>query len=247
MNTKNKKLIVFDLDGTLAPSKSHIDKEMRDLLIKLLNKYYVSVISGGDKSQFDKQFISNLSEADFSKLILCPTCGTKMYVYKDSQWVEKYSEDFTQEEKDKIIDALEKTMKEVDFNIDKVYGKQIDDRGTQITYSANGQDTPLEVKQNWDPNFTKRKKMQDILYKYIPEFTVRSGGTNSIDITKKGIDKAYGIRKLQEELNVKLDEILFIGDALMEGGNDFPVKEMGVESLQTSGPEESKKLIADLL
>ena len=49
----------------------------------------------------------------------------------------------------------------------------------------------------WDPDFSKRKKIQAILEKTIPEFSVRLGGSTSVDVTKPGIDKAYGIRKLR--------------------------------------------------
>jgi phosphomannomutase len=56
-----KKLIVFDLDGTLAESKSSVDAEMSELLHELLAIVKVAVISGGDWSQFEKQLLSKSS------------------------------------------------------------------------------------------------------------------------------------------------------------------------------------------
>lgn len=59
-----KKLIVFDLDGTLAESKSSLDAEMSRLLYDLLAIVKVAVISGGDWPQFEKQFVANLARGE---------------------------------------------------------------------------------------------------------------------------------------------------------------------------------------
>ncbi|MCH8889020.1 HAD hydrolase family protein, partial [Patescibacteria group bacterium] len=75
----------------------------------------------------------------------------------------------------------------------------------------------------------------------------RIGGTTSIDVTKKGIDKAYGIQKIEKSLNIRRDNMLFIGDAVFPGGNDYSVKEAGVKTIQVSGPEETKEIIRELL
>ena len=93
-----KKLIVFDLDGTLAESKSSLDAEMAALLNALLGIVKVAVISGGNWPQFEKQLLANLSQDERLKnLSLLPTCGTKFYKY-ESGWKILYSEDFTDEE-----------------------------------------------------------------------------------------------------------------------------------------------------
>ncbi len=102
----------------------------------------------------------------------------------------------TADEKGKIISSLKKALDESGFKIEKVWGEEIEDRGSQITFSALGQQAPLEEKNKWDPDFTKRKKIKGILDTLIPEFSVRMGGATSIDVTKLGIDKAYGVRKL---------------------------------------------------
>ena len=80
--TSVKKLIVFDLDGTLAESKSSLDAEMSALLHDLLGIVKVAVISGGDWPQFEKQVLSHLPHDERLKnLSLLPTCGTKFYQY----------------------------------------------------------------------------------------------------------------------------------------------------------------------
>jgi HAD superfamily hydrolase (TIGR01484 family) len=238
-----KKLIVFDLDGTLAESKSPLDTEMATLFTALLNIVKVAVISGGDWPQFEKQMLSNLPHDEHLKnLSLLPTCGTKFYRYADD-WKKIYSEDFTVDEKKKINSSLKQAIESAGFKFTKVWGEQIEDRGSQITFSALGQQAPIEEKKKWDTDFTKRKKIKALLDKLIPEFSVRLGGTTSVDVTKPGIDKAYGIRKLRDTLNITFDEMIFIGDALFPGGNDYPAEETGVVSIRVRDPNESKRVI----
>jgi phosphomannomutase len=239
-----KKLIVFDLDGTLAVSKSSLDGEMAALLASLLAIVKVAVISGGGWAQFQKQVLANLPQGDhLGNLSLLPTCGTKFYRFDGEDWKKIYSEDFTADEKEKIIGALQKVIDASGFAAQKVWGETIEDRGSQITYSALGQQALIEEKEKWDPDFAKRKQMKVRIDELIPEFSVRLGGTTSIDVTKPGIDKAYGIRKLRDTLGVGIDEMIFIGDALFPGGNDYPAKEAGAYSIRVRDPEESKRVI----
>ncbi|MCR4330448.1 MAG: HAD-IIB family hydrolase [Patescibacteria group bacterium] len=238
-----KKLIVFDLDGTLAESKSSLDTEMSALLHDLLGIVKVAVISGGDWPQFEKQLLSNLPKDERLKnLSLLPTCGTKFFKYT-GDWEKIYSEDFKGDEKEKIISSLKKAIEETGFKPKKVWGEVIEDRGSQITFSALGQQAPLEEKKKWDPDFTKRKKLKADLDHLIPEFSVRLGGTTYVDVTRPGIDKAYGIRKLRDILGISIEEMIFIGDALFPGGNDYPAKEAGAVSIQVRDPNETKRVI----
>jgi phosphomannomutase len=242
-----KKLIVFDLDGTLAESKSSIDAEMSALLYDLLGIVKVAVISGGDWPQFEKQVLSNLPHDErLANLSLLPTCGTKFYRYT-AGWNKIYSEDFTAEEKKKIISSLKQAIGTSGFKVEKVWGETIEDRGSQITYSALGQQAPLEEKKKWDPDFIKRKKIKTDLEKLIPMFSIRLGGTTSVDVTKPGIDKAYGIRKLRDTLGIAIQEMIFIGDALFPGGNDYPAEETGVVSIRVRDPDESKRVIETIV
>ena len=242
-----KRLIVFDLDGTLAESKSSLDTEMSALLHDLLGIIKVAVISGGDWPQFEKQLLSNLPHDEcLENLSLLPTCGTKFYQYS-KDWEKLYSEDFTSDERKKIISSLNKAIDKTGFKVEKVWGETIEDRGSQITFSVLGQQAPIEEKKKWDPDFAKRKKIKAILDKDIPEFSVRLGGTTSVDVTKPGIDKAYGIGKLRDTLGISIQEMIFIGDALFPGGNDYPAKGAGVVSIQIKNPTESKRVIETII
>ncbi|HUY82585.1 MAG TPA: HAD-IIB family hydrolase [Acidobacteriaceae bacterium] len=242
-----KKLIVFDLDGTLAKSKSSLDAEMSALLHDLLGVAKVAVISGGDWLQFEEQLLSHLPhDEELDNLSILPTCGTKFYRHSGG-WKKLYSEDFTADEKKKIIDSLDKAFQVAGFKAEKVWGEVIEDRGSQITLSALGQQAPLAEKIKWDPDFAKRKKIKAILDPLIPGFSVRLGGATSIDVTKPGIDKAYGIRKLRDILGISLKEMIYIGDALFPGGNDYPAEQVGVISIPVRDSEDTKHVVEAII
>ena len=242
-----KKLIVFDLDGTLAPSKSSLDAEMSSLLYDLLNVVKVAVISGGAWLQFETQVLSNLPQNTLlASLSILPTCGTQFFQYT-GQWKKLYAEDFTADEKEKIVSSLNKAVLAAGFPVEKTWGETIEDRESQITYSALGQQAPLEEKVKWDADFAKRRKIKSILETLIPGFSVRLGGATSIDVTKPGIDKAYGIGKLRDILGIPLKEMIFVGDALFPGGNDYPAKQAGVISIPVRDPNETKRVIEAII
>jgi phosphomannomutase len=238
-----KKLIVFDLDGTLAASKSAIDDEMAGLLTALLRVEKVAIISGGDLPQFQTQVIARLPQSDLlDNLSLLPTCGTRFYQYKDG-WQKLYSEDLSDAQKQKIIAALNDAVAKSGFAATKTWGETIEDRESQITYSALGQQAPLDEKSKWDPDFAKRQKIKALLDASLPDFSVRLGGTTSIDITLPGIDKAYGIGKLRDILGITIAEMIYVGDALFPGGNDYPARSTGAVCIQVRDPNESKRVI----
>jgi HAD superfamily hydrolase (TIGR01484 family) len=242
-----KRLIVFDLDGTLAKSKSKLDAEGAAQLHALLGVVRVAVISGGAWPQFEAQLLSGLPRDERLKnLSLLPTCGTTFRAY-DSDWRELYSEDLTAVDKQTITAALERTFADSGFKPERAWGQVIEDRGTQITLSALGQAAPLEVKATWDPDFSKRLKIKAAIDPLLPGFSVRLGGTTSIDVTRAGIDKAYGIRKLRDVLGIPLEQMLFIGDALFEGGNDQPARTTGVACIQVRDPEETQRIIEAII
>src|SRR5580704_7320360 len=201
-----KKLIVFDLDGTLAKSKAALDDEMSSLLGRLLHVVKVAIISGGDFPQFQTQVVDHLpADSDLANLSLLPTCGTKFFRY-DGGWKRLYSEDLSAAQKEKIESSLESAVAQTGLQPAQTWGERIEDRGTQITYSALGQQAPLDAKSAWDPDFSKRQKIKTILDTMLPDFSVSLGGTTSIDVTLPGIDKAYGIRKLRDILSVPIQQ-----------------------------------------
>ena len=246
-----RRVIAFDLDNTLADSKSPITKEMAGLLQGLLARFQVCVISGGTFAQFEQQLLSHLQAPPraLAALHLMPTSGTR-YVRFDAAakaWRQEYSEDLSADQRARIAAALEEEANALGYRPAKLWGPQIEDRGTQLTFSALGQKAPVARKEAWDPDGSKKRKLREHVAKRLPEFGVRVGGTTSIDVTRPGGDKAYGVKKLIELLGVTKKDVLFIGDRLSKGGNDYPVKAMGIDCLEVSGSRDTALVIRTIL
>jgi hypothetical protein len=233
-----KKLLAFDLDDTLAITKSPIDDRMAEVLPRILDYYDVCVISGGKFDQFEQQIVNRLSASpeQLRKLHLMPTCGTRYYRYDtySKKWTLVYAENLSEQQKKTIKKVLEEAARKLGYWEDKPYGEIIEDRGSQITYSALGQQAPAEMKYGWDPDGLKKNAIRDYAAKQLNGLEVRVGGTTSVDVTIIGIDKAYGMKKLMQLLEIGKEDILFFGDKLDPGGNDYPVKAMGIDSLEVS-------------
>jgi len=244
------RIVAFDLDDTLAPSKSPLSSQMARVLADLLAVRSVCIISGGRFEQFATQVLRRLpDDADLSELHLMPTCGTRYLRHVDGEWQQVYAHDLPDDRKAAAIEALERQARALGLwePDDRVAGPRIEDRGSQITYSALGQRAAVDDKKRWDPDGGKRERLRAAVAAELPDLEVRSGGSTSIDITAKGIDKAYGIAALAKQTGIGLDEMLFVGDRLMPGGNDYPVAELGVRCHAVEGPEQTVAFLGRLI
>jgi phosphomannomutase len=229
--------VVFDLDDTLAASKSPLDPAMATALTGLLERLPVCIISGGRFEQFQTQVLDRLDAPEplLERLHLMPTCGTRYDVRRDGAWVRVYATDLCAPDKLRIAAALESASRRLGYWVAMPWGPLIEDRGSQLTYSALGQSAPLHAKVAWDPDGAKKRALVADVSALLPDLEVRGGGSTSVDVTRRGIDKAYGIRKLLSILGGTTDQLLFVGDRLDEGGNDRPVLELGVPCVAVSG------------
>jgi phosphomannomutase len=243
------RLVAFDLDDTLAPSKSPLDPRMAQLLVRLLGVVEVCVISGGQFGQFQTQLVDNLPldhpEA-LARMHLMPTCGTQYYLFDDG-WRQQYAENLTVEQKAAALAAVESEAKRLGFWESETWGPILEDRGSQITFSALGQAAPVDAKKAWDPSGAKKNALRAAVQQYLPDLEVRSGGSTSIDITRRGIDKAYGMRKLSELTGIPFDQMLFVGDRLDPDGNDFPVIALGIPTRAVDGWEDTADVVEEFL
>lgn len=243
-------LIIFDLDGTLAESKQSLTSEMAELVAKLLQKTKVAVISGGALSQFLKQVVAHLPiDARLENLYLLPTSGAALYEWRNDGWEKIYEERLSEADKDVIETAMRDAAKEtklIDFN-EEAWGEYIEYRGGQVTMSALGQQAPIAVKKEWDPNHVKRHALQAAIAERLPKFSVAMGGATTIDVTRKGIDKAYGIHQLSERLKIPESKMLYVGDELVAGGNDEAVFKTAVETRAVASPADTLHFIQTLL
>ncbi len=245
-----KQMVFFDMDGTLALSKSAIDDTMSTLLKELLAKKKVAVISGGAWPQFEKQLVSKLNAPAelLSNLYICPGGGSSMYRFVNGTREEVYSHPLSAEDKAKISSALAVALQETGFDESaQTYGERLEDRDSSMAFSALGQQAPLEIKSAWDPDHAKRDEIMAHMQPLAPDYEIRIGGTSTIDITKKGIDKAFGIQQASERLGVPIQDMLYVGDALYPGGNDEPAIKSGVDCKPVKDIEETKQLIREII
>jgi phosphomannomutase len=262
----NKKdLIVFDLDGTLAPTKAKMDAEMAGLMKQLLEAKRVAIIGGGKYELFKHQFLSELKVPKelLKKLSLFPVTSTVYLRYESgprssdlNAWKKVYAHNLTKEQIKKIYKAINAVLKEINYvPAKKVYGKTIENRGSQVTWSALGQDIVkvlgkkgVDAKNKWrDANTPVKLNIAKHLRMHLPDLEVHAAGHTSIDITKKGIDKAYGLKQIEKYLKVKIKNMVFIGDAIFPGGNDYAVVKTGVDYVPVKNPEDTKIVIKYIL
>jgi HAD superfamily hydrolase (TIGR01484 family) len=222
---------------------------MAGLLTRLIRATEVCIISGGRFEQFDSQVLQHLDADDgtLASLHLMPTCGTRYYRWADGAWQLVYAEDLAEEDKRRIVAVLEQGARDLGLWEDKAWGERIEDRGSQITFSALGQQAPPAEKYQWDPNNEKKQRLRGYAAERLPDLEVRVGGSTSVDVTRQGIDKAYGMRKLMQQLGLAADEILFVGDRLEPGGNDYPVRAVGVRCVEVACWQDTADYVERLL
>jgi HAD superfamily hydrolase (TIGR01484 family) len=242
-----KKIIVFDLDGTLAPGKQSIDAIMGHLLADLLMRCSVAVISGGDWPQFEKHLVNNLPTSSvLTRLFLLPTSGTKLYRY-ESGWKMIYADSLQAGEREAVLAALENALAKTDFRDQKGSGEVIEDRGSQITFSGLGQQAPADAKAAWDPAARKRSKLKADLDKLLPDFAIRIDGDTSIDIMRLGVDKASAMKRLSKFSGIERHDMPFVGGALYSGGNDASVRDAGYATIAVKNIEQTKLVIETII
>lgn len=243
-----KRLLAFDLDGTLAESKQPLGDQMAASLSALLAIAMVAVISGGDWPQLEKQVVSRLPrDVRLDRLFIMPTTGAKLFRFSQGAWRQVYAQNFSTTERERILAALDQAVAEARRETDQLWGPRVEDRGSQITFSALGQAAPLDAKKAWDPDMSRRQALQRQLSAALPDLSVKIGGSTSIDITRPGIDKAFAIARLVEHAGVLREEILFLGDAIYPGGNDEPVRAAGVDSIRVRDPAETVAIVDALV
>ncbi len=244
------KVVAFDIDETLTESKEPLTPEMAGLLVRLLERTKVSTVSGGKLEIFLSQIYERLpQDANMQNLYCIPTAGAALYEYADGAWKSVYEELIEPAEAEHVMAIVDKAAREsgtIDYG-QSSWGDRIEFRKSSVTLSALGQKAPIDAKKAWDPSMEKRIKLRQVIADALPDYDVKRGGATSIDITKPGINKAYGIRKLSEYLGIPIKDMLYVGDALFPGGNDEVVKETGIMTRQVTGPGETAKVIEELL
>ncbi|KFI57101.1 phosphomannomutase [Bifidobacterium choerinum] len=241
---RRMRVAAFDLDGTLARSKKPMHADIAQALSELTTLLPVAIVSGGVMPLIESQVTDMLaSGADRANLHLMPTTGTRYYRWDGAAWTKVYERDLSAADRAAAIASLERRAREQGIWTDHGWGPIIEDRGSQITYSALGQQAPVEAKERWDPDNTKKNRLAEAVQRDLPNLKVRSGGSTSVDISARDIDKAYAVRELAHATGVDVGSIAFIGDRMDPDGNDYPAAAAGTIAIRVTGPEATLRLI----
>jgi len=244
------RIVAFDLDGMLAQSPSTVPPQMADLLRRLMRDVDVCVMSGGSFDQLRKQVAEPIEEAgdgggatDLVRLHLMPVNGTHYHRWYDGSWHEVYDEEVPVGDVERVSRVLIGGAKALGLWDPHHEGDVIQDRGSQVTYSALGTEAPLEARLAWDPDGSKRESLRAYAAGRLPNLEVRSGGATAVDVTRKGVDKSYGMHRLMDRLDLNRRNVLFVGDRLDEHGNDRPVLAMGIRCVAVASWADTAALV----
>ena len=244
------KTIVFDLNGTLSKSNEPIDSETGSLLKSLLSTYIVAIVSGASWKQMQYQVLDQLDidRPEINNLYLLPTSGGSMYqVWGKYGWVAAYQNKFDRRDTVKIVKVLEDMVNDYELERPKsAWGKQIDCRECQVTFSALGPKAPVDIKEHWDFDNSKRKALVSSLQPKLQGYDIFISGKTSIDICPGGINKKFGVDELMKRLHISKDDVVYVGNSIFRGGNDYAAVEMGLEYVQVQNPEHTKNWIRGL-
>jgi len=238
----------FDIDGTLAESRQRITSKIAKKIAKLSINNNVAIISGASLDQILDNVVSRIKNSNNKNIYLLPTSGASLFEYKNKEWTEVYNHGIAESEVKNIKINLKNGFKKAGIPFPrKLYGKRFEYRGSQVTFSAHGQDAPLKIKNTWDLDRKKRIKVLGEVSETLKDYEVKIGGTTSIDITRKGIDKEFGIRKLCDYLNIAPSSSLFLGDAIFKGGNDYAALKSGANTINVKDHKETYKILRHIL
>jgi len=209
------KIFIFDVDGTLTPSRLRMTKEFAKFFDKWSekNKYYL--VTGSDLDKTKEQLpIAYMDRAE--AIFTC--CGNQMW--RDDELI--YDNKFTPPES--LIEHLEEKIK-----YSKYYhraGNHIEDRGSMLNFSVVGRDCTQEQREDyfkWDKQTNERKNISNDIKSTWTKLDAVIGGQISIDIYPKGNDKSQVLNIIEQERLVPPSEYIFIGDGIENGGNDYPL------------------------
>ena len=238
------KIYIFDVDGTLTPSRLRMTEEFAKFFDEWSskNKYYL--VTGSDLDKTKEQLpIAYVDRAE--AIFTC--CGNQMW--RDDELI--YSNKFNPP-KD-LIEYLERKVLKSEYP--NRCGNHIEDRGSMVNFSVVGRDCTQEQREDyfkWDKAMGERNIMCMEIKGTYPGVDAVVGGQISIDIYPKGMDKSQVLNVIEQERLVPPNEYIFIGDGIKNGGNDYPLAELMDNTeicdwYHTDGWEHTKKILENLI
>lgn len=239
----------FDLDDTLGPSQRQVPAPVRAELALLCARRHVCVVSGATPAQF-RECLLDLAPLDRhgTHLYALASYGAQRGTRRDGRWVFEIRRSLTAQQRRDAMLAIRTEAIRLGLWVsdDEVVGVRMDDRETQITFSALGRDATRVRKAAWDPDGRRRLALVDAVSSQLVDCVVRLGGETSIDVLPTGADKGTAVAELLADLGARPARCLFVGDRLYPSGNDYPVAESGIDCVSVRTWHDTLELLRSL-
>lgn len=241
--------VAFDLDQTITRSKEPLSLSMAKALKKLAFYLPIAVVSGASRERMLAQLFPALPVAIYDRLTLLPTSGAALYTFKKTSWHAVYEHTIPQTEAERIMGIVNEVVDKSGLVAgEPAWGERLEFRGSQVTFSALGQQAPFSEKSKWDKDKKKRRQLVTLLSPRLKDYEVALGGTTTVDIVPRGINKALAVTKFAEHIHVPINRVLYVGDDLKRGGNDYVVAATTrAKTKSVANPADTLSFINELL
>jgi phosphomannomutase len=243
------RLYAFDLDDTLGPSQCEVPETVRSELAVLSMRRDVCVVSGASPAQFrDCLLECEPPHLRFDRFHALANYGAQWGRRLEGSWAFEARRSLTVRQRRDAVRAVRAEAEKLGLWLadDEVAGIRMDDRGTQITFSALGRDADRSHKAAWDPDGRRRQTLIEAVAPQLADCVVRLGGGTSVDVLPAGVDKGTALASLLSDLSLRKSQCLFVGDRLYPGGNDYPVVEVGIDCVAVRTWHDTRELLDQL-
>ena len=245
-----EKIFIFDVDGTLTPSRLPMTEKFQDFFKEWAKKNKFYLVTGSDIEKLQEQMCMYDIEAE--GIFTC--CGNEFW--RPDPHITNISAEMIYDNKFELPEHLEMFLKIIlsKSPYPHRYGNHIEDRGSMINFSVVGRDCTQEQREKffkWDNEHKERLKIANIIKSKAKGIEAVLGGQISIDIYPEGNDKSQILEHI-EKREKDVDEFIFFGDRTEEGGNDYPLAKLMEETencsyYQTEGWKQTKEILENLI
>ena len=245
-----EKIYIFDVDGTLTPSRQKMTKEFQRFFSEWVKKNKFYLVTGSDLPKLQEQM--DFMDIEAEGIFTC--CGNQFW--RPDPSIVNISAELIYDNKFKVPKKLKKLLGTILSNSQYPhrFGNHIEDRGSMVNFSIVGRDCSYEDRLNyfeWDNEKGERKIIANAIKEKFPDLDAVIGGQISIDIYPKGNDKSQVLNIIEQERLVPPNEYIFIGDRIEGGGNDYPLAQLMDNTeicdwYQTDGWEHTKQILEKL-
>lgn len=233
-----KKLICFDLDGTLTQHRSKLESENRAVLDQLKEKYKVIMVGAGNAPRI------------YAQMCEYPIDIIGNYGMQESKMVggefKIVREDTAHPDKEFFVKNIEYLRKKYGYTQYKGESVEFHASG-MVTFPLLGTKADLADKLAFDPTRQKRKVLYPEVCEIFKDYTVYIGGSSSFDFSGKRYNKYDAIMRYAAENGYTKGEILYVGDDFADGGGDSHIRLGNMDYIEIDDYRNLKTRLAEYL